>query len=148
MDLQLYPCSFSPPYLTPFFITLGSPTPLLFNPDEFGEATKSIMKKIVPPKELKKFIDECNSGPVSYDDMVYVVSNYCFVAINMSLFLLPLSIGTWAFQSVPRYPDELRKLGDKEFKDFWAHKSFYTIINQVEKFGEYFKEYLNDSKNP
>jgi hypothetical protein len=103
---------------------------------------KNMMKKIIPQKELKRFIDECNANPISYDDMIFNVSNYCFVTINMSLFLLPLCIGTWAFQSVPRYPDELRKLGDKDFEDFHVHKAFYAILDKVEKFGECFKQYL------
>jgi len=122
---------------------LGKPNPILFEPDEFSFMTKSVMEKTIPKKELKRFIDECNNGPISYDDMIYHTSNFCFVAINMSLILLPLSTGIWAFQSIPRYPDELRQLKDKGFEDYELHKAFYTILNQVEKFGEFFREYMN-----
>lgn len=121
---------------------LGKPNPILFEPDEFSYMTKTIMEKTVPKKELNKFIEECNESPISYEDMIYHTSNYCFVAINMSLILLPLSTGIWAFQSIPRYPDELRRL-DKKFEDYELHKAFYTIINQVEKFGEFFRNYIN-----
>lgn len=122
---------------------LDHPHPVLYDPDEFGELTKDMMESIIPKRELTKFINKCNAGSISYDDMVYLASNYCFIAVNMALILLPLSIGTWAFQSVPRYPDELRKLGDRKFEDFEAHKAFYTIINQVQKFGECFKKFLS-----
>ena len=123
---------------------IGRPSPLTYSPDQFSEFVKNMMKQIVPPKELKRFINKCNASSVNYDDMMYNGSNYCYVVINMSIFLLPLCIGTWAFQSVPRYPDELRKLGDKGFEEFHAHKAFYAILDKVEKFGECFKEYLDN----
>jgi len=120
---------------------LGCPNPLLFEPNELGNLTKEFMEKIVPKKELDKFIEECNASPIKYEEMIYNVSNYCFIAINTALFLLPLNIGMWAFESVPRYPDEYRKMA-KKFEDYESHKAFYTIINQVEKFGECFRNYL------
>ena len=101
------------------------------------------MEKIIPKKELNKFIKKCDEGSISYDEMVYLASNYMFIAVNMALILLPLSIGTWAFESVPRYPDELWNLGDRKFEDFEAHKGFYTIINQIQKFGECFRKFVS-----
>ena len=101
------------------------------------------MEKIIPKKELNKFIALCNASKYTYDDMVYNVCNYCSIAVNMSLILLPLSVGTWGFQSITRYPDELRKMDDQKFEDFEAHIGFYTIIDHVQKFGERFKKYIN-----
>lgn len=121
---------------------LGKPNPVLFDPDDFSHLTRTIMEKTVPKKELKKFIKECDEGTVCYEDMIYHGSNYCFVTVNMALILLPLSTGIWAFQSIPRYPDEFRKM-ERNYEDFELHKAFYTIINQVEKFGECFLSYMN-----
>lgn len=121
---------------------IGRPSLLTYSPEEFGNETKKLLEKMIPKKELKRFIGKCNSGKVKYDDMVYEVSNYCYIVFNMVLALIPLSIGTWAFQYIPRYPDEVRLLGEKKFEDYHAYTAFYAIIDKVEKFGECFKEYL------
>jgi hypothetical protein len=125
---------------------LGAPSPLVYEPNEFKEMMKEFMETICPPKELKRFIEECNRGPISYDDILYQVSNYVYISINMAMFLLPLSIGTWAFQSVPRYPDELRKMEGKKFDEYHTHIAFYLIIDKIEKFGEFFKKYVESMK--
>jgi len=121
---------------------IGVPSPLTYSPEDFGNETIKLMESLIPEKELNRFIDKCNAGPIKFDDMVYEVSNYSYIVINMVFALIPLSIGTWAFQFIPRYPDEVRLLGEKEFEDYHAYTAFYAILDKVEKFGECFKEFL------
>jgi len=120
---------------------LGRAHPLFFDPQAFGELNEDALERIIPEGELKKFKAEFKQDGMTYEDTVYNFSNYCFIVLNMSLILLPLHIGMWGFESIPRYPDEYRRM-TRKFSDYESYKSFYTIINQVETFGECFKKYM------
>lgn len=122
---------------------LGKPQPILYDPNGIGEITKRVMEKNITPGELKKFIKECDEDSIGYDKMIYNGSNYCYIALNMAVVLLPLAIGLTPFESVTRYPDESRKL-DKKFEEYHAYIGFDTILSQVDKFAEFFKKYLNE----
>jgi len=121
---------------------LVTPNPILYNPKKIGDMVLDTLEKLIPPKELRRFSKEIATKDLSFEDIIYYVSNDFFILINMTLILLPLSTGIWAFESVPRYPDEMR-LMKKDFQEYELHKAFYLIISHVEKFGEFFLKYVS-----
>jgi len=124
-------------------LLLGSPQPILHDPNGIGEITKRVMEKNITHGELKKFIRECNEESIGYDKMIYNGSNYCYIVMNMAVVLLPLAIGLTPFESVTRYPDESRKL-TKKFEEYHAYTGFDTILSQVDKFAEFFKKFVEN----
>lgn len=122
-------------------LLLGTPNPLTYDPNEISELVKEILEKKIDSKELKRFKKSCDEKSIGYNEMIYNGSNFCYIAINMSMILLPLAIGLYPFESTTRYPDELRKL-DKNIEEYHAYSAFDTIVSQVDKFAEFFMKFL------
>jgi|GEM_PF-6398218 len=121
---------------------LGRPNPLIFEPSSIGNMALQAIDEIIPPKELKRLKTEIAIKKVPFEDVVFGISNDFFILVNMTLILLPLSIGAWAFGSVPRYPDEMRLL-KKDIREYELHKAFYTVLNHVDKFSDFFINYIS-----
>jgi hypothetical protein len=120
---------------------LGKPNPIIFDPNSIGDVSLKAINEIIPKKELNKFKKEIIIKNAPFEDVVYGISNDFFILVNMTLILLPLSVGAWTFGSVPRYPDEMRLL-KRDIREYELHKAFYTVLNHVEKFGEFFYNYV------
>lgn len=121
---------------------LGKPNPIIYDPNGIGEIALKAIDEIIPPKELKRLKTEIAIKNVPFEDVVFGISNDFYILVNMTLILLPLSVGSWAFGSVPRYPDEMRLL-KKDIREYELHKAFYTVLNHVDKFSDFFMNYVS-----